>query len=168
MQIPLQFLKGTASRAFPNIASSCYCCSASLIVVVACQKGVSCIGLVLASVPDHVSSILPTSYSTSAESCSVCNHGQPPICMTTCISQCSTYCVRRRLGGNVAAGVQVPPQVLLLLVKQGGNGLNLTEAQHVVLVEPLLDPGLEVDPPGPAPRCPCAPAMAWLVLIPAA
>lgn len=34
--------------------------------------------------------------------------------------------------------------MLLLLLKQGGNGLNLTEAQHVVLVEPLLSPALEV------------------------
>ena len=33
--------------------------------------------------------------------------------------------------------------MLLLLVKQGGNGLNLTEAQHVLLVEPLLDPAVE-------------------------
>ncbi|KAK9793444.1 hypothetical protein WJX73_004156 [Symbiochloris irregularis] len=36
-----------------------------------------------------------------------------------------------------------PIQTLLLLVKQGGNGLNLTEAQHVVMVEPLLDPAVE-------------------------
>ncbi len=36
-----------------------------------------------------------------------------------------------------------PLQVLLLLVKQGANGLNLTEAQHVILVEPLMDPAVE-------------------------
>ncbi len=34
-------------------------------------------------------------------------------------------------------------RVLLLLVSQAGRGLNLTEAQHVVMVEPLLDPALE-------------------------
>ncbi|KAK9810496.1 hypothetical protein WJX72_011793 [[Myrmecia] bisecta] len=41
-----------------------------------------------------------------------------------------------------------PVQTLLLLVKQGANGLNLTEAQHVVLVEPLLDPAVEAQAVG--------------------
>jgi hypothetical protein len=44
-------------------------------------------------------------------------------------------------GGDVVSGSG--PRVLLLLVSQGGLGLNLTEAQHVVLLEPLLDPALE-------------------------
>jgi len=35
------------------------------------------------------------------------------------------------------------PKVLLLLVKQGGNGLNLQQAQHVIFIEPILDPGEE-------------------------
>lgn len=35
------------------------------------------------------------------------------------------------------------PRVLLLMSKQGGNGLNLQEANHVVLVEPALDPAIE-------------------------
>ncbi|KAL3521327.1 hypothetical protein ACH5RR_019476 [Cinchona calisaya] len=34
-------------------------------------------------------------------------------------------------------------QVLLLLVQHGANGLNLLEAQHVILVEPLLNPAAE-------------------------
>ncbi|KAK7385443.1 hypothetical protein VNO78_31163 [Psophocarpus tetragonolobus] len=34
-------------------------------------------------------------------------------------------------------------QVLLLLIQHGANGLNLLEAQHVVLVEPLLNPAVE-------------------------
>eukprot|EP00258_Populus_trichocarpa_P032016 XP_024448035.1 E3 ubiquitin-protein ligase SHPRH-like [Populus trichocarpa] len=34
-------------------------------------------------------------------------------------------------------------QVLLLLIQHGVNGLNLLEAQHVVLVEPLLNPADE-------------------------
>jgi E3 ubiquitin-protein ligase SHPRH len=33
--------------------------------------------------------------------------------------------------------------VLLLLIQHGTNGLNLLEAQHVVLVEPLLNPAAE-------------------------
>lgn len=35
------------------------------------------------------------------------------------------------------------PRVLLMLTKQGGNGLNLQQAQHVIFVEPLMDPALE-------------------------
>lgn len=34
-------------------------------------------------------------------------------------------------------------RVLLLLLKQGGNGLNLQNAQHVILIEPMLDPAEE-------------------------
>ncbi|XP_056169119.1 uncharacterized protein LOC115679829 isoform X5 [Syzygium oleosum] len=34
-------------------------------------------------------------------------------------------------------------QVLLLLVQHGANGLNLLEARHVILVEPLLNPAAE-------------------------
>lgn len=33
--------------------------------------------------------------------------------------------------------------MLLLLIQHGANGLNLLEAQHVILVEPLLNPGTE-------------------------
>ncbi|GLI64470.1 hypothetical protein VaNZ11_007743 [Volvox africanus] len=40
------------------------------------------------------------------------------------------------------------PRVLLLQMKQCGAGLNLTEAQHVVLVEPQLDPAAEVQAVG--------------------
>ncbi|KAL3154028.1 hypothetical protein ABBQ32_013579 [Trebouxia sp. C0010 RCD-2024] len=39
-------------------------------------------------------------------------------------------------------------QILLLLIKQGANGLNLTEAQHVILTEPLLDPAVEAQAVG--------------------
>nr|VDD15822.1 unnamed protein product [Brassica oleracea] len=39
-------------------------------------------------------------------------------------------------------------QVLLLLVQHGANGLNLLEAQHVVLVEPLLNPATEAQAVG--------------------
>uniref|UniRef100_A0A1D1XWD7 E3 ubiquitin-protein ligase SHPRH n=1 Tax=Anthurium amnicola TaxID=1678845 RepID=A0A1D1XWD7_9ARAE len=34
-------------------------------------------------------------------------------------------------------------QVLLLLIQHGANGLNILEAQHVILVEPLLNPAAE-------------------------
>lgn len=39
-------------------------------------------------------------------------------------------------------------QTLLLPVRLGGNGLNLVEAQHVILVEPLLDPALQAQAVG--------------------
>ncbi|KAL3653381.1 hypothetical protein CASFOL_003062 [Castilleja foliolosa] len=40
------------------------------------------------------------------------------------------------------------PQVLLLLIQHGANGLNLLEAQHVILVEPLLNPAAEAQAVG--------------------
>lgn len=40
------------------------------------------------------------------------------------------------------------PRILLLLMKQGGNGLNLQEAQHVVFIEPVLDPAEEAQAVG--------------------
>ncbi|EFJ18738.1 hypothetical protein SELMODRAFT_6816, partial [Selaginella moellendorffii] len=33
--------------------------------------------------------------------------------------------------------------VMLLPIQHGANGLNLIEAQHVILVEPLLNPAVE-------------------------
>ncbi|KZV51925.1 snf2 histone linker phd ring helicase [Dorcoceras hygrometricum] len=41
-----------------------------------------------------------------------------------------------------------PAQVLLLLIQHGSNGLNLLEAQHVILVEPLLNPASEAQAVG--------------------
>ena len=35
------------------------------------------------------------------------------------------------------------PRALLMPLRRGANGLNLTEAQHVILLEPVLDPGTE-------------------------
>lgn len=34
-------------------------------------------------------------------------------------------------------------RVLMMLVQHGANGLNLLEAQHVILMEPLLNPAAE-------------------------
>ncbi|KAJ7965163.1 E3 ubiquitin-protein ligase SHPRH [Quillaja saponaria] len=51
-----------------------------------------------------------------------------------------------RKGSNMIESQQSEPQfiqVLLLLIQHGANGLNLLEAQHVVLVEPLLNPAAE-------------------------
>ena len=39
--------------------------------------------------------------------------------------------------------VEMSASVLMLPVKLGANGLNLVEAQHVILIEPLLDPAKE-------------------------
>lgn len=43
---------------------------------------------------------------------------------------------------------KVSPRILLLLMKQGGNGLNLQQAQHVVFIEPILDPAEEAQAVG--------------------
>jgi E3 ubiquitin-protein ligase SHPRH len=50
---------------------------------------------------------------------------------------------RRRHAPLAPTSAGGPPRVLLLLLGQGGKGLNLTEAQHVVLLEPILDPAME-------------------------
>ncbi len=49
---------------------------------------------------------------------------------------------------EVAAADKLSPRVLLLLMKQGGNGLNLQQAQHVVFLEPILDPAEEAQAVG--------------------
>jgi len=41
-------------------------------------------------------------------------------------------------------GLGVPPSVLLLSLKHGANGLNIVEANHVILIEPVLSPGAEL------------------------
>ena len=38
--------------------------------------------------------------------------------------------------------------VLLVPIKSGANGLNLTEATHVILLEPILNPGNELQAVG--------------------
>ncbi|GBF99704.1 hypothetical protein Rsub_12416 [Raphidocelis subcapitata] len=53
-----------------------------------------------------------------------------------------------RLAAAQLAPRPAAPRVLLLLTSQGGRGLNLTEACHVVMVEPLQDPALEVQAVG--------------------
>ncbi|VFQ99538.1 unnamed protein product [Cuscuta campestris] len=50
--------------------------------------------------------------------------------------------------GHNSNALGMPPetktvQVLLLLIQHGANGLNLLEAEHVILVEPLLNPAAE-------------------------
>ena len=46
------------------------------------------------------------------------------------------------------ASTEKTPRVLLLLLKQGGNGLNLQQAQHVMFLEPVMDPGEELQAVG--------------------
>jgi E3 ubiquitin-protein ligase SHPRH len=49
---------------------------------------------------------------------------------------------------EVANADKLSPRILLLLMKQGGNGLNLQQAQHVVFIEPILDPAEEAQAVG--------------------
>ena len=52
------------------------------------------------------------------------------------------------LPAGISHGASSTPRILLLLMKQGGNGLNLQQAQHVVFIEPLLDPAEEAQAVG--------------------
>ncbi|CAG9460083.1 unnamed protein product [Pedinophyceae sp. YPF-701] len=69
----------------------------------------------------------------------------------------STRASKRRRGGALPwsrggrkglRGAGGAAQVALLPLRVGANGLNITEAQHVVFVEPLLDPAVEAQAVG--------------------
>ncbi|EFJ18575.1 hypothetical protein SELMODRAFT_444519 [Selaginella moellendorffii] len=50
---------------------------------------------------------------------------------------------RRQMGSSILEFKKENVQVMLLPIQHGANGLNLIEAQHVILVEPLLNPAVE-------------------------
>ena len=55
---------------------------------------------------------------------------------------------RSASAASSSSSSSLPPRVLLLPAKQGAAGLNLTEAQHVVFLEPWLDPAAEAQAVG--------------------
>lgn len=66
----------------------------------------------------------------------------------TALQENAVRCVHVKSKKNLSINLQQfrrqeGPNVLLLPYAHGANGLNIVEAQHVVLVEPTIDPGIE-------------------------
>nr|GEZ78912.1 E3 ubiquitin-protein ligase SHPRH isoform X1 [Tanacetum cinerariifolium] len=67
----------------------------------------------------------------------------PDASVSTFRSSEASVTVKGSYSTKISAAETNSVQVLLILIQHGANGLNLLEAQHVILVEPLLNPAAE-------------------------